>query len=65
MMIVAPAIFLASGCLTRGWRPWDKTALAALWLGLLWRAHRIGDIHSARRHHHDRPLYRHLTSSRD
>jgi len=33
MMIVAPAIaFLASDCLTHGWRPWDKTALAALWL---------------------------------
>jgi glycosyl transferase family 87 len=33
MMVVAPAIaFLASDCLAHGWRPWDKTALAALWL---------------------------------
>jgi len=32
-MVVAPAIaFLASDCLAHGCRPWDKTALAALWL---------------------------------
>jgi hypothetical protein len=33
MLIVAPAIaLLASDCLVHGWRPWEKTALAALWL---------------------------------
>jgi len=33
MMILAPAIaFLASDGLARGWRPWEKTLLAALWL---------------------------------
>jgi len=33
MMIFAPAIaFLASDGLTQGWRPWEKTLLAAFWL---------------------------------
>jgi len=33
MMVVAPAIaFLASDCLVHGCRPWEKTALAALWV---------------------------------
>src|SRR5436309_300357 len=34
MMIVAPAIaFLASDCLVHGWRPWEKTTLAAALAG--------------------------------
>ncbi|MGA8498332.1 MAG: glycosyltransferase family 87 protein [Xanthobacteraceae bacterium] len=33
MMVLAPAIaFLAAGGLARGFGPWEKTALAALWL---------------------------------
>jgi alpha-1,2-mannosyltransferase len=33
MMILAPAIaFLASDGLAQGWRPWEKTLLAAFWL---------------------------------
>ena len=33
MMVLAPAIaFLAADCFTRGFSPWQKTALAALWL---------------------------------
>jgi alpha-1,2-mannosyltransferase len=33
MMILAPAIvFLASDAMSKGWRPWEKTLLAALWL---------------------------------
>ena len=33
MMILAPAIaFLASDALAQGWRPWEKTLLAVLWL---------------------------------
>jgi alpha-1,2-mannosyltransferase len=33
MMILAPAIaFLASDAMSQGWRPWEKTLLAALWL---------------------------------
>jgi hypothetical protein len=32
MMVLAPAIaFLASGGLAQGWRPWEKTLLAAFW----------------------------------
>jgi alpha-1,2-mannosyltransferase len=33
MMVLAPAIaFLAADCFARGFGPWQKTALAALWL---------------------------------
>jgi ABC-type multidrug transport system permease subunit len=33
MMILAPAIaFLATYGLAQGWRPWEKTLLAAFWL---------------------------------
>ncbi len=33
MMVLAPAIaFFAADGLTRGFGPWEKTALAALWL---------------------------------
>ena len=33
MMVLAPAIaFLAADGMTRGFGPWEKTALAALWL---------------------------------
>jgi len=33
MMILAPAIaFLASDAMSQGWRPWEKTLLAVLWL---------------------------------
>ena len=51
MMVLAPAIaFLAADGLQRGFGPWEKTALAALWLVAARRPQRrAGDPDSARR----------------